>query len=205
MNQTQAANKLEYNRITVKTVVGERIRYGILNGNERIVFIKPGADGTIRGYRDKYLKIAHRIHRRLGATVICASNPDADYSAQGIADKAMISDVAAKLRFVDYEVYLFGTSDGVHQNIRLAQSIPQTVKILGVNPSFMDVADFVKILGEIPHVKKQLVFGTEDEDFAYVSELQSLECKNLEVLTVEGADHQFTGMLDAYIALVDLL
>ena len=64
-----------YDRTTRKTVAGEVIHYGILHGNEEIVFIKVGADGSIRGYQDKYLKMAHRVHERLGATVICASNP----------------------------------------------------------------------------------------------------------------------------------
>ena len=48
----------------------EKIKYGILFGNEKIVFIKVGADGNIRGYQDKYLKMAHRVHARIGDTFI---------------------------------------------------------------------------------------------------------------------------------------
>ena len=61
---------LNYDKILSATVDGEKIKYGILFGNEKIVFIKVGADGNIRGYQDKYLKMAHRIHARIGATVI---------------------------------------------------------------------------------------------------------------------------------------
>ena len=53
----------------------EEIEYGIVRGNENIVFLKAGAGGSFRGYGDKYLKMAITLHERDGATVICASNP----------------------------------------------------------------------------------------------------------------------------------
>ena len=58
-----------YGKILSSAVGGEKIQYGILFGNEKIVFIKAGAGGNIRGYQDKYLKMAHRVHDNLGATV----------------------------------------------------------------------------------------------------------------------------------------
>lgn len=56
---------LKYDKILGITVGDEKIKYGILYGNEKIVFIKAGADGSIRGYQDKYLKIAHCVHDRM--------------------------------------------------------------------------------------------------------------------------------------------
>lgn len=197
--------EFNYDKTVDKTVAGEKLHYGILYGNEKLVFIKTGVGGRIRGRQGKYLKIAHRIRQRLGATVICASNPDVSYSAQVTADKAMISKVSAEQGFADYEMYLFGTSDGGYQNLLLAQSIPQTVKILCINPSLIGVDDLVEKLQKTPQVDKVLVFGTEDEAFDCVPRLQSAVCENLEILTVEGADHEFTGMVDEMIALSDLL
>ena len=49
------------------------------------------------------------------------------------------------------------------------------------------------------------MYGTEDEDFECVPLLQRLDCENLEILTVEGADHEFTDMVDEFIALIDLI
>ena len=49
---------LNYDKILSATVDGEKIKYGILFENEKIIFIKVGADGNIRGYQDKYLKMA---------------------------------------------------------------------------------------------------------------------------------------------------
>ena len=198
-------SQLSYDKTTSKTVAGEKIHYGILYGNEKIVFIKVGADGSIRGYQDKYLKMAHRAHARLGATVICASNPDVAYDAQVVADKSMISQVVADCGFADYEVYFVGTSDGGYQNILLCQQVPQARKLLGINASLNTVEDLVVQLQKLPYVEKILVYGTWDDDFACVPILQAIACENLEIITVEGANHEFKGMVDEFIALIDLL
>ena len=91
-----------YDKNAKENVNGEIIEYGLVHGNEKIVFIKTGADGNIRGYQDKYLKMAHRVHERLGATVICASNPDIEHGHED-ADRAMIASVAAEAGFASYE------------------------------------------------------------------------------------------------------
>lgn len=197
--------QLSYDKTINKTLSGKKLCYGLLYGNEKIVFIKVGAGGSIRGYQDKYLQMAHRAHERLGATVICASNPDVDYDAQMVADKAMISKAAAECGFADYEVYFVGTSDGGYQNLLLAQQVPQARKLLGINASLIDADDLVAQLQKLPHVKKILVYGTEDDDFACVPVLQAADCEDLEIVTVEGADHEFKGMVNEFIALIDLI
>lgn len=51
-----------------------------------------------------------------------------------------------------------------------------------------------------------MVYGTRDEVCKEcVSVLTDLGCGKLEVITVEGADHEFTGMVDVFIALINLL
>ena len=198
--------ELNYDKTIRKTVTGEKIHYGIIYGSEKIVFIKVGADGSIRGYQDKYLKMAHRVHDRLGATVICASNPcDVEYESQLVADQVMISKVAADCGFADYKVYFVGTSDGGYHNLLLAQRVPQTVKLLGVNASLVNEDDFLEKLQSIPYITKYLVYGTKDDAKQFVPVLRESDCENLEILTVEGADHEFTGMVNEVIALIDLI
>ena len=198
-------DRLSYDKTINKTLAGEKIRYGLLYGNNKIVFIKTGADGNIRGYHDKYLKMAHRVHKSLGATVICASNPEIEYDAQVAADKAMISEIATARGFDDSKVYFVGSSDGGYQNLLLAKELPKTVKLLAINPSMISVDDFAEQLRKIPYIKKLLVYGTEDDDYECVPALQALGCENLEIITVEGADHEFTDMVDEFIALIDLI
>jgi hypothetical protein len=198
--------QLSYDKVTSRPVRTEEINYGIIYGNEKIIFIEVGADGSIRGYQDKYLKMVHRVRKRLGATAICASNPcDVEYEDQLVADQTMISKVAVDCGVSDYEVYFAGTSDGGYHNLLLTQRVPQSVKLLGINASLVDEDGFVEKLEKIPNVKKLLVYGTEDDDYDFVPKLQALECKNLEIITVEGADHEFTDMVNEFIALIDLI
>ena len=117
----------------------------------------------------------------------------------------MISEVAADCGFEDYKVYFVGTSDGGYHNLLLAQRVPQTVKLLGINASLVNEDDFLEKLQAIPHITKCLVYGTKDDAKQFVPVLQTLESEKLEILTVEGADHEFAGMVDEFIALIDLI
>ena len=203
--------QLNYNKCISKTVTGEKINYGIVLGNEKIVFIKTGADGNILGYQNKYPRMAHRIHQRLGATVICASNPDVEHQLQQVPDIRMISQVATDCGFTDYSVYLIGISDGAYNNLLLAQAVPQVRKLLNINTSpkmrnnKSDLQDLGNRLQQLASIHKTLVYGTEDEEYCHVPHLKALGCDRLEILAVEGADHVFTGMVEDFIALTDLL
>ena len=48
-----------------KYVGDEKVDYEIIYGNEKIVFIKVGAYGSVRGYADKYIRMAERIHEKI--------------------------------------------------------------------------------------------------------------------------------------------
>ena len=60
---------MNFDKIIQKEIDGEALQYGFLLGNNKIVFIKTGAYGSIKGRDDRYLKMAHRIRERMGATV----------------------------------------------------------------------------------------------------------------------------------------
>ena len=149
--------------------------------------------------------MAHRIHERIGATVICASNPDTE-STQLADDKAVILKIASELNLSEYKVYFAGTSDGAYHILSLAKYFPQTVRLLCINPSFVEVETFKNKLIELPDANKTLIYGNKDEDYnLIVPYIKELKCNNLEVVTIDGADHQFTGMVEEFINLIDLL
>lgn len=177
--------------------------YKFILGNEKIVFIKGGTGSSIGGYKDKYLKMAERIHERLGATVICASNPED--SICEAPDEEEIRWVVAERGFSNFELYFVGTSDGAYENLKLAGKFPETVKLLGVNSSYIDFESFEEKLKNLPKVEKILVYGTNDEDYDEVAQLKNSKIENFKFLSVEGADHSFIGMLKEFIALVELL
>ena len=197
---------LLYDKILSITVDDEKIQYGILFGNEKIVFIKAGTGGSIRGHQDKYIKMAHRIRDRIGATVICASNGDADPRDQLRADKFLIKKVIAERGFENYEMYFVGTSDGGYHSLLLTQQFPKTVKYLGINSSHKGIEDFAERILSLSQVKKILVYGRNDEDFDKdFPTMNALACDNLEIVVLNGVDHDFTDKVDDFIALIDLI
>ena len=68
------------------------------------------------------------------------------------------------------------------------------------------IDDFIERIRRLSHVKKTFVYGSIDDDFDdIVPRLKKLECDNLEILVLEGVDHDFAGKVDDFIALIDLL
>lgn len=196
---------MSYDKIITKCIDGEEISYGIVFGNESVVFIKTGADGSIYGYKDKYPRMARRIHERMGATVICSSNPYIENELHVAADKELIESIVTEMNCLSYEVSFFGTSDGAYHNLFLAKAIPETVKIVCVNTSTYSFDVLRELLCELSDVSKVLVYGNKDNEYDYAPVLKKQNIDNLEVITVAGADHEFNRMLEEYILLSDLL
>ena len=193
-----------FDQMGYKTHEGCRVNYGILHGNSTVVLIKSGAGGNCKGFENKHLKMAMRLHDVLGCSVICASNP-CDWDKTYQVDKTMITQYAAHRGFLEYEVYLVGTSDGAYQILDLAKELPQTKKLLGVNPSMGGFERFLEKLQALPQVEKHLVYGTKDHEVEYLPLLKKANVSCLHLHTVEEADHQFTHRLEEYVALGDLL
>ena len=181
---------------------GEKINYHFVFGNEKIVFIKAGAGGSERGYEDKYIKMAERIHERIGATVITASNPIDPLFESFDADE--IKWVVNHMGFEKFELYLVGASDGAFLNLELAKRFSETVKWVGINASYTEISEFEERLKELSSVSKLMIYGTQDEDFdEVVPELSRMSSDNFVMEFIDGADHNFTGMLDEFVALAD--
>ena len=192
---------MEFDKIIHKTLDEESVDYGFIFGNNKIVFIKVGAGGGIPGYQDKYLRMAHRVHERLGATVICSSN----YEKCLPMDKKAIEWCARYLKLKDAELYFVGVSDGADQCITLTRNAP-TRKLLCINPSFVPGHDPSNRLILRSKVEKIFVYGTkDDEGYELVPKLKERAIPNFEIRWVKGADHSFTGMVDEFIALIDLI
>jgi hypothetical protein len=192
---------MEFDKIIHKTLDEESVDYGFIFGNNKIVFIKAGAGGGIPGYQDKYLRMAHRVHERLGATVICSSN----YEKSLPTDKKAIEWCARYLKPEDAELYFVGVSDGADQCITLSRNAP-TKKLLCINPSFVPGHDPSDRLIIRSKVEKIFVYGTKDEEGQELaSRLLDRKIPNFEIRWVEGADHDFTGMVDEFVSLIDFV
>ena len=113
------------------------IDYGIIKGNNNIIlFIKPGQDGSMYGYKNKYLKIAKNISKKYGATVICSSNP---FDGNNPLDNAMevIDDYCRENNIKRYEIYYMGQSNGALIGAWFGYKYSKIKRMLLVNPPLM--------------------------------------------------------------------
>ena len=87
INYKKILNKISVIRLIKRKIKGfeeinivkqgnAEITYGIIHGNNIIVFIKAGMNGTCYGYDNKYQRIAKQLNKKHGCTVITASNPN---------------------------------------------------------------------------------------------------------------------------------
>ena len=189
-----------FDKTIVKTIDGEKLEYGFITGNEKILFIKVGAGEDIHKYKDhykRYVDMAVIAHNWFGVTVICASNPDVPHED---IDEEMIRMVASEQDFEDFKLYLWGISDGAYHNLKLAKRFPETVKIIGVNTSFITFSDLEDKLQDLSHVKKILIYGSKDDDFDIVfPALRDKQDKYLKTIFIGGADHSFSEMAEQLI------
>ena len=198
---------MEFDKKFARMIEGEKAEYGFLFGNEKIVFIKSGAGGSAIGRENKYLKMAHKLHQKLGATVICSSNPDIEsFLREETLDEKAIRWVVKEKGFSSFELSFIGNSDGAYKNLTLAKQFPQTVKFLGINTSYIEIDGLINKLKDLQHIEKILVCGEKDKDsMAYVELFKKAEIPNLKIQIVEGANHEFSGMIEEFINLADLI
>lgn len=196
----------KFDKVITKTIDGEELEYGVIFGNYRIVFIKVGADQNIRKWQDNlqiFIKLAERIHQLCGATVICASNPDAPHED---IDEKIIRWAVSNLGHDEFELYLWGISDGAYKNLTLAKRFTETVKFIGLNTSFISFDGLEQKLQALPNVKKFLIYGSEDDEFDIVfPALKKQQNDFLKTMVVNGADHRFSGMPLAIIFSIDFI
>ena len=187
-----------------KTAVKEdglRIGYGLIHGNSRIVIIKAGAGGNYIGSEEKYLKMARLLRDTYGCTVLCLSNYAGDSFARG--DVAVIRELIAEMGD-EVELYYVGNSNGSTQGLLTATKYFAFRRMVLVNMPLM--LNFHKIKEALNRADTEIrfVYGEKDPSISYVPFLRNASSKegNLaraEIVTVDGADHNFAGMTDAFI------
>ncbi len=189
---------------TEKTVVKEdglTIEYGLMHGNNRIVIIKAGAGGSYTGYEEKYLRIAHRLREAHGCTVLCLSNYANDSFERG--DVAVIRELIAEMGG-EVELCFVGNSNGSTQGLLSAAKYFDFRRMVLVNMPLM--LNFHKIKEALLRADTEIrfVYGEGDPSIFYVPFLRNASAKEgslarTEIVTVDGADHNFEGMTDAFI------
>ena len=166
------------------------IDYGIVEGNNIIVFIKAGQNGSLYGYQNKYIKMAKRLNKKYGCSVICSSNP---FDGNNPLDNAMevIEDYAK--RFDDFKIYYLGYSNGALIGAWFGIKYPKIKRMALVNGPLMynlykTKEGALSFKGE----SINFIYGEFDQSIGYVELLKSLENDKIKVFIEEGQDHHFS-------------
>ena len=166
------------------------IDYGIVEGNNIIVFIKAGQNGSPYGYQNKYIKMAKRLNQKYGCSVICSSNP---FDGNNPLDNAMVIIEDYAKRFDDYKIYYLGYSNGALIGAWFGVKYPKIKRMALVNGPLMynlykTKEGALSFKGE----SINFIYGEYDQSIGYVELLKSIENDKIKVFIEEGQDHHFS-------------
>ena len=184
----------------------EYIDYGIIHGNNTIVFIKVGFRGSIYGYKHKYIRIAKNLHEQYGCTVIVSSNPNG-YTDYFEGEMKSIKAYAYYHHFENYQVYFMGHSAGAVIGLMHAYKYPVIKKVLLINPPLKftkqeAINDLIK--EGITNYDKgiiNVVLGSKDYSVRETKSIVEEHELRLKVNVIKGADHNFKGKLKLFMEL----
>lgn len=166
------------------------IDYGIIEGNNIIVFIKAGQNGSLYGYQNKYIKMAKRLNKKYGCSVICSSNP---FDGNNPLDNAMVIIEDYAKRFDDYKIYYLGYSNGVLIEAWFGVKYPKIKRMALVNGPLMYNLHKTKE-GALSFKGESInfIYGEHDQSTPYIELLKSIENDKIKVFIEEGQDHHFS-------------
>ena len=163
--------------------------YGIVsgNGNKNVLLVKAGQGGSARGYKDKYLKLAHEIRNAYGMSVVCSSTPDTEINQMEHAMQALTKE---GLLTADTRIYFVGFSKGASIGCLQGAAFPQIVRYLLVNPPMMiNLPKICRIAKNYSGERMTFVFGSEDPSANSAGLLHLHERENMTVRILPGQDH----------------
>ena len=166
------------------------IEYGIINGNNTILLIKTGSEGTIYGYNNKYLELAKYVRSKYGFTVIVSSNPRTGINSNQLADAIEFIDEYFKDK---YEIYYMGVSNGGLIGAWYGNNY-SFKRMLLINPPLMINYHKTKEgLQSFNNDKVSLIFGELDPSFKLVGLLDYINNDKVNYHIIKGEDHHLSN------------
>lgn len=196
---------IRFDRTIIETQKDKEIEYGIIEGNNTIVFIKAGMEGSCYGYENKYVRIGRLLNEKHGCSIISSSNPlglHTDFAAE----MDFVRNYTKQQNMENFQVYFVGHSNGADLGIINAWQFPEIKKLVCINaPLIMNPHLLIQGIKEFSGEKMNLVYGSKDPSFDMVKLYSELESEKIDFVRVKNADHNFTGNLDLFIEFPGLL
>ena len=196
---------------TLTSEFGAEVEYGWFEKDSDIFFVlKTGNNGSLRGYMDKYMRIAANTSEKFGVNAIIANNPenpDDNYSRSKMdIDLKFVSKIAAERNIKNYKVYYMGYSNSAQVAACNAHNYPEISRLLLLNTVCHNEDKIFEGFNKFHGEKLFVVHGTEDD---FLPTIQSIAVnssfKNIKFTPIEDADHQFIGMMDEFIGVSEIM
>lgn len=175
--------------------------------SKAVLIMYPGADGSIDGYNEKYIKIANLIQSENIATVVRIDNKYC-YNAVLPYCELMINKIAQVIEYVcdnaeeiagykEIEMYLSGVSAGAGAIAAILEEFPKIKRVLFVAPAGNDGME--NISRGLKNYKGEIYLTAGENDEIKTADTALLYynvCKNAlkkELVVIPQCDHQFTG------------
>ena len=184
-------NELKFDKIVKSSLEDITvIEYGIIEGNNTIVFIKSGQNGSIYGYNNKYIKMAKRLNKKYKCTVICSSNP---FDGNNPLDNAFTVIEKYTSKFEDYKVYYLGFSNGALIGAYFGINYPKIKRMLLVNmPLIYDINLIKNNLNNFNNEKVTIVYGSLDYSINLLENINDIKSNRLDIKVILNEDHYFS-------------
>lgn len=184
-------NELKFDKIVKSNLEDITvIEYGIIEGNNTIVFIKSGQNGSIYGYNNKYIKMAKRLNKKYKCTVICSSNP---FDGNNPLDNAFTVIEKYTSKFEDYKVYYLGFSHGALIGAYFGINYPKIKRMLLVNmPLIYDINLIKNNLNNFNNEKVTIVYGSLDYSINLLENIKNIKSNRLDIKVILNEDHYFS-------------
>lgn len=184
-------NELKFDKIVKSNLEDITIiEYGIIEGNNTIVFIKSGQNGSIYGYNNKYIKMAKRLNKKYKCTVICSSNP---FDGNNPLDNAFAVIEKYTSKFEDYKVYYLGFSNGALIGAYFGINYPKIKRMLLVNmPLIYDINLIKNNLNNFNNEKVTIVYGSLDYSINLLKKIKDIKSNRVDIKVILNEDHYFS-------------
>lgn len=191
---------MKYDRI----LKNGNVNYGILAGENKLIFIKTGLGSEDLEIKNKYFEAAVKFREKYGCHVIVASNPN-DKKSHAAEDKKTLLQYMRENGIPYSELFFLGSSNGCVKGLEMAREGVGFRKMVLVNMPLM--INFHKTLGYIsalPETHITAVYGDRDPSFKYIPFIDK-KFENVNIVTCRNADHNFEGMTDEFTSLGNIL
>jgi len=170
------------------------IQYGIIEGNNKILLIKPGLNGSLTGYKDKYYNLATYINETYGYTIICTNNPH-DKTHDTLFDAIeVIESYVNHMNFKDYDIYYYGNSNGGIIGACNGYKYPSIKRMLLINPPlFINYHKMEEGIENFKGDKIIFIFGELDPSSKYTGLLDLYNKDNISYYILQNEDHNLSN------------